>query len=137
MVDDNRPFNYQQIEQLQEEQEITDENQDQESDFSEYSQRLNTPQRLILLDKLGVIELIENKMKKTGGWSKNKIAAIVAEIIGEKQSNIQSKLNPIGNPNVKQHNNPYSTDGNKEKVQDFLRKNNILKHPRIPCVIFN
>lgn len=105
---------------------ITDENQDQESDFSEYSQRLTTPQRLILLKELGVIELIENKMKKTGGWSKNKIAAVVAEIIGEKQSNIQSKLNPIGNPNVKQHNNPYSTDGNKEKVQDFLRKNNIL-----------
>lgn len=105
---------------------ITSENEVQGSDFSEYSQRLTTPQRVILLNELGVIELIENKMNKTGGWSKNKIAAVVAEIIGEKQSNIQSKLNPIGNPTVKQLNNPYNTNKSIEKVQDFLRKNNIL-----------
>lgn len=105
---------------------ITRENEVQESDFSEYSQRLTTPQRVILLNELGVIELIENKMKKTGGWSKNKIAAVVAEITGEKHSSIQSKLNPIGNPTVKQLNNPYNTNKSIEKVQDFLRKNNIL-----------
>ena len=87
--------------------------------------RLNGPQRTILLNELGVIDLIKEKI--TRGWSTNKIASIVAEITGEKITTVQPRLNSIHNPSSNaQDKNPYTAEGSKEKVEDFLRKHDIF-----------
>lgn len=61
-------------------------------------------EKIIMLHKLGVIDFLRNK--EPFNTNTNALASVLSGITGEKQSTLQSYINPIINKNNDQKNNP-------------------------------
>ncbi len=74
--------------------------------------------KIILLHELGLIKHLRSQTPFLE--STNALAKCLAKLTGEKQTSIQSCLNPIINPDSSQKNNPLKNIRNTDKVRNFL-----------------
>ena len=75
-------------------------------------------EKIIMLHKLGVLDFL--KEKNPFDSSTNALASVISGITGEKQTVVQSYLNPIYSKGVSQKNNPLKTESTVNKVTQKL-----------------
>lgn len=72
-------------------------------------------EKIIYLKLLGVYDFLVSK--EPFNMSKNSLATVISAITGGKATSVQSAINPIGNPNVSQKNNPLENDKKVESIK--------------------
>jgi hypothetical protein len=75
-------------------------------------------EKIIMLHKLGVLDFL--KEQEPFKYSINALASAISGITGEKQTVIQSYINPIFSKSVGQKNNPLATEKTVNKVTQKL-----------------
>lgn len=83
---------------------------------------LNKTAKVVFAQKLGIIEFLRTQKNVTYAAL---MAKILAKLMGEPQSTLQSMINPMFKPDVGQKNNPLYSAKSVENVEDWLRKNGI------------
>ncbi|HEX8563837.1 MAG TPA: hypothetical protein VF676_12745 [Flavobacterium sp.] len=82
------------------------------------TEMLKVSEKVLLLHELGILDFL--RTKPPFNTSVNKLAEILHKVLGEKQTTLQSYLNPMFNENTYQDNNPLTKRKLVEKVRIAL-----------------
>lgn len=95
----------------------------QSQEFQEENEDTSIPLKMIIMDQLGIIDHL-NKIPNIN-TSTLAMAGILGSLLNEKQTSVQSVLNPMRNPNASQEKNPYKSAKACKEAAYTLNKYNI------------
>lgn len=91
--------------------------------IEDVEQMQNNPQTIILLNELGIIELIKEKCKSDKNtFNCTQIGKVIELITGMKQSTARKHIDALINNQIENRNHPYKNHINKEEVDLKLSK---------------
>ncbi len=84
----------------------------------EILESVKATEKIIYLHELGVLDFLKNK--SPFNTDTNLLAEVLSKVLEERQTTIQSYLNPIYSPGVNQRNNPLNNPTTKNKIKTHL-----------------